>query len=93
MFRHKVDCKGDTNEKTHGSDDCPSGTDSCVRNLAEEHENEEDEEFKEYASEINDTNESKINKGKTEEAVTISLLAKHFSLKVTQAFIFSIVYY
>ena len=29
-----------TNEKTHGSDDSPSGTDSCVRNLEKEHENE-----------------------------------------------------
>ena len=41
-------------------------------------------------SEINDTNESKHSKGKTEEALINSLLAKHFSLKVTQAVIFSI---
>ena len=40
-----------------------------MRNLAEEHENEEDEEFKEDTSEINDTNEPKTSKSKTEEAV------------------------
>ena len=39
-FWHKVDHKGDTNEKTHGSDDSPSETDGCVRNLVKEHENE-----------------------------------------------------
>ena len=65
MFWHKVDYKGDTNEKTYGSDDLPHETDSCVRNLAKEHGNEEDEEFREDTSEINDTNESKISKGKT----------------------------
>ena len=40
-----------------------------MRNLAKEHENEEDEEFKEDTSEINDTNEPKTSKSKTEEAV------------------------
>ena len=90
MFIHKVDYKGDTSENTHGSDDSPSETDGCVRNLAEEHENEEDEEFKEDTSKINDTNESKMSKDKTEEALIISLLAKHFSLKVIQSVIFSI---
>ena len=61
-----------------------------MRNLAKEHENEEDEEIKEDTSEINDTNESKISKSKTEEAVIIILLAKTFSLELTQAVIFSI---
>ena len=61
-----------------------------MRNLAKERENEEDEEFKYDTPEINDTNESKISKVKTEEALIISLLAKTFSLKVTQAVIFSI---
>ena len=42
LFRNKVDYRGDTNEKTHGSDDSPSENDGCVRNLAKEHENEED---------------------------------------------------
>ena len=42
LFRNKVDYRGDTNEKTHGSDDSPSENDGCVRNLVKEHENEED---------------------------------------------------
>ena len=29
-----VGSEGGTNEKTHGSDDSPSETDDCVRNLA-----------------------------------------------------------
>ena len=41
---------GDTDEKTHGSDDAPSETDGCARNLAKEHENEEDEWFSENIS-------------------------------------------
>ena len=90
MFRNKVEYEDDTNEKTHGSDDSPSETDCCVRNLAKEHENEEDKEFKEDTSEINDTNESKLSKDKTKEAIIISLLAKYFLLKVIQAVIFSI---
>ena len=43
FFWHRVDYKGDNNEKTHGSDDSTSETDGCVINLAKEHENEEDE--------------------------------------------------
>ena len=31
---------GDTNEKTRGSDDSPSETDGCTRNLGKEHEHE-----------------------------------------------------
>ena len=58
--------------------------------MAKESENEEDEEFKEDTSEINDSNQSKMSKGKTEEAVISSLLAKKFSLKVTQSVILSI---
>ena len=65
MFWDKLDYKGNTNEKTRGSDDSPSETGGCVRNLAKEHEYEEDEEFKEDNSEINDTNESKLSKDKT----------------------------
>ena len=52
-----MDYGGDTNEKTRGSDDSPSESDYCVRNLEKEHGNEEDEEFKEDTSVINDTNE------------------------------------
>ena len=37
LFRHEVDYKGDTNEKTHGSENFPSETDVCVRNLSKEH--------------------------------------------------------
>ena len=54
-FKNKVDYRGDTNEKTHGSDDYPSETDGCERKLAKERENEEDWEFSEDTSEINDT--------------------------------------
>ena len=61
-----------------------------MQNLPKEHENQEDKEFKEDTSEINDTNESKLSKYKTEEALISSLLANIFSLKVTQAVIFSI---
>ena len=86
---HKVDNEGGTNEKTRGSDDSPSETDGCVRNLAKEHENEEDEEFKEDTSEINGTKESKLGKDKTEEALIISLLEKQIPLKLIQAVIFS----
>ena len=39
IFRHKVDYKGDTNERTYGSDDSPSETNDCARDLAKEHEN------------------------------------------------------
>ena len=46
MFWHKVDYKGGTYEKTHGSDYSPSETDDCVRHLDKEHTNEMDEEFK-----------------------------------------------
>ena len=81
MFRHKVDYEGDTNEKTHGYDDSPSETDGCMRNLSRENENEEDAKFKEDTSEINDTNESKLSKNKTEEALIISVLAKNVFLK------------
>ena len=42
-FRNKVDCEGDTNEKTRGYDNSPSETDAFVRNLDREHENEEEE--------------------------------------------------
>ena len=61
-----------------------------MRNIAKQHENEEDEYFKKDTSEINDTNESKISKDKTEEAFISSILAKYFSLKVTQVVFFSI---
>ena len=49
-FKIKAGYRGDTNKKTHGSDDSPSETDGCVINLAKEHENEEYEEFSEHTS-------------------------------------------
>ena len=64
MFRHTVDYKGYTNDKTHGSNYSPSETEGYKKNLSKEHENEEDEEFKENTSEINDTHESKLSKNK-----------------------------
>ena len=33
LFWNKVDYKGDTNEKYHGSNDSPSETEGCVRKL------------------------------------------------------------
>ena len=90
MFWHKVDYEGDTNEKTSGYGDSPSEIYNCVRNLYKECENEEDEEFKENTSVMNDMNEYKISKDKTEEALIIRLLSKIFSLKVIQTIIFSI---
>ena len=42
LLWHKVEYKGDTNEKTRGSNNLPSETDGCVINLYKEHENEED---------------------------------------------------
>ena len=41
--KNNKDYIGDTNEKTHGSDDSPSESDGFARNLVKEHENEEDE--------------------------------------------------
>ena len=46
-FKNKEDYIGDTNEKTHESDDSPSKTDGCASNLGKEHNNEEDEEYSE----------------------------------------------
>ena len=46
-FRHKVDYEVDTNENNRGSDDSPSETYYCVRELDKEYENEDDDEFKE----------------------------------------------
>ena len=38
LFKHKVDYKCDTNEKTRGSNDSPSKTDVCAINLGGKHE-------------------------------------------------------
>ena len=43
LFRKKLDYKEDTNDKTRGSEDPPSETDGCVRNLSKEYGNEDDE--------------------------------------------------
>ena len=45
---------GDTNDKTHESDDCPSDTDGCAINLGDEHKIEEDEEYIKIPPEEND---------------------------------------
>ena len=44
-YTNKKYCKGGTNNKTrtHETSDSPSDTDSCARNLDEEHKNKEDE--------------------------------------------------
>ena len=54
-FKNKEDYIGDTKGKTRGSNDSPSETDGCARNLGKEHENEEDEEFSENNFEIYDS--------------------------------------
>ena len=55
---------GDTNDKTHESDDCPSDTDGCAINLGGEHKNEEDEEYIETPPEENNSIKSKISEAK-----------------------------
>ena len=76
--------------RTRGCNDSPSETDGCASNLGKEHENEEDDEVIGNTPEIKDSIKSKINKVITEEDVIISLLAKHFLLKVIEAVILSI---
>ena len=49
-YTNKQDYKGGTNDKTRYSHtretgDSPSDTDSCARNLDEEHKNEENDEY------------------------------------------------
>ena len=61
-----------------------------MRKLSRQHGNEEDEELKEDTSEINDTNESKLEKDKTEEALIRSLLDKYVLPKIIKEFIFYI---
>ena len=66
LFENKEDCIGNTNEKTCGSNDSPSETNICEKDLCIEHENEEDEGISENAPEKNDSIKSKIGKGITE---------------------------
>ena len=49
-YANKKDYKGGTNDKTRDSQTCETGdsrsdTDSCARNLDEEHKNEEDDDY------------------------------------------------
>ena len=44
LFKNKKDYIRGNNEKTRESDDSPSDTDGCERNLGNEHKNEDDEE-------------------------------------------------
>ena len=66
---------GGTNEKICESYDYPSVTDGCLRNLGNEHKNEEDEEYIATPPEENGSIKSKISGRITEEDVIISLLA------------------
>ena len=50
-FQNKEDYIGGTHEKTCQSDDYPSDTDGCARNLGDEHKNEENDEYIEPPSE------------------------------------------
>ena len=54
-MKNKEDNSGDTNGKMHGSNDSPSETDGCVRNLGKENKNEEYEEYIETTPEISDS--------------------------------------
>ena len=58
-----------------------------MRNLGKEHNNENYKEYSETTPEVNDSMKSKINNGITEKCFIISLLAKHFSLKIIKAVI------
>ena len=84
-----VDYEGDTDKNSRCSDDSPTETDDCLRNLYKVHENEDDEEFKEDTSVINTPNESQIIKEKKEEVLINRMLAINFLLKFIQAVIFS----
>ena len=49
--KNKQDYVGGTNDNTRESDDYPSDTDGCARNLGDEHKNEEDDKYIEPPSE------------------------------------------
>ena len=89
-FTNKEDYIGGTTQKTSESDDSPSDTYGCARNLVDEHKNEEGEEYIETPPEENDSIKSKNSEGITEEDVIISLLAKYFSHKVIKSIMFNI---
>ena len=76
--KNKQDYVGGNNDKTRDDDDYPSDTDSCARNLDDEHKNEEDDEYIEPPSEENYRIKSKISEGITEEYFIISLSDKYF---------------
>ena len=84
-YKNKQDYDGGTNYKTRKSDDSPSDTDGCARNIDDEQKNEEDDEYIDPPSEKND-----IIKSKLEEYVRNSLLAKKIPLKLIKAVIFTI---
>ena len=67
--------------RRHESDDSPSDTDVCARNLGKEHKNQEYEEYIETPPEENDSIKSKISEVIIEEDVIISLLAKTIRAK------------
>ena len=54
-FKNLEDYIGDTDKKTRSSNDFPSETDGCAKNLGKEHENEKGEEFSENTPQINDS--------------------------------------
>ena len=58
--KNKQDYVGGNNDKTRDDDDYPSDTDSCARNLDDEHKNEEDYEYIEPPPEENYRIKSKI---------------------------------
>ena len=53
-YKNKQDYVGGTNDKTRESDDSPSDTDGCARNLYDEHKNEENEDYIDPPTETND---------------------------------------
>ena len=89
-FKNKVEYRGDTNDKTRESDDNPSGTYGCVRNLDYEHKNEEYDKYIEPPSGENYRIKSKISEGITEKDVRKILSANKNSLKVIKVVLFTI---
>ena len=88
--KNKQDYVGGTNDKTRESDDAPSDTDSCARNLDNEHKNEEDNKYIEPPSEENDRIQSKISEGIIKKDVINSLLAKISPCRLIKAVLFTI---
>ena len=70
---------------THETGDSQSETDSCARNIDDEHKNEEDDDYIDPSSKNKDIIESKL-----QEEIRNRLLSKMFSFKVIKVVMFDI---